>query len=160
MQLGSQLLFELFFGQRRHRYGFARRSGFARIEVEGQDSLSLHRLAGQFRGLEAPLLRPLEGGVAEHRMAVDDTRVDHFAIFVDGDLDLNSALCSCGFGYRRVSRLNFLGRAALQDGAGNYEALVKYRWRDTFGWRRWWWRRRIRGRPIPSPNISSETGEA
>src|SRR5262245_56328797 len=135
MQFGAQLLLELIFRQRRHRYVLARRGVLARIEVEGQDALSLDRYAGKFRGLEAPLFRRLECGVAEQRVAVDDPRADHFATLVDRDLDLNCAFCACSFGYRRVSRLNFLSRAALQDGAGNVEALVKYRWRDAFGWR-------------------------
>src|SRR5262245_9290477 len=146
MQLCAQLLVKPLFCQRRHRGGFDRRSALARDGVEGHDALSLHRLAGQFRGLEAPLLRRLEGGVAEQWMAVDDTCVDHLAAFTDRDFDLNGALCSCGFGYRRVSGLYFPGRAALQDAAWNFEIHARYLWWNTFGWRRRWWRWRWRWR--------------
>src|SRR5262245_1574691 len=125
MQLGEQLLLELIFRQRRHRYVLARRGVLARIEVEGQDALSLDRYAGKFRGLEAPLFRRLECGVAEQRVAVDDPRADHFATLVDRDLDLNCAFCACSFGYRRVSRLSLSGRATLQDAAGDFDSWVK-----------------------------------
>src|SRR5262245_53612837 len=87
MQLSAQLLVELLFCQRRHRYGFARRGVIARIEVEGQDALSFHRLAGKLRRLEAPLFRRLESGVFEHGVAVDTLRIDHLTAFIDRDLD-------------------------------------------------------------------------
>src|SRR5262245_50700415 len=156
MQLASQLLFELFFGQRRHRYGFARRSGLALAEVEGQEALSLHRYAGKFRGLEAPLFCRPESGFTEHWMAADGLRIHHLAALTYRDLDLDCALRSRAFGYWRVSRLNFPGRLTLHDACGNREFLraIRYLRRNPFGWRRrwrrrWWRRRRIRGRPSP-----------
>src|SRR5262245_3741836 len=113
MQLGAQLLVELLFGQRRHRYGFARRKGLARVEVEGNDALSLHRYAGKFSGLEAPLFRRLDSGFTEQWMTADRLRIHHLAALTYRDLDLDCALHSRAFGYWRVSRLNFPGRLTL-----------------------------------------------
>src|SRR5262245_19118527 len=113
MQLCAQSLFELLFCQRRHRYGFARRSVLARIEVEGQEALSHHRYAGKLGGLEAPLFRRLESGFTEHWMAADGLRIYHLAALTYRDLDLDCALRSRAFGYWRVSRLNFPGRLTL-----------------------------------------------
>src|SRR5262245_33054139 len=113
VQLGEQSLFELFFGQRRHRYGFARRGGLARVEVEGDDALSLHRYAGKFRGLEAPLFRRLESGFTEHWMAADGLRIHHLAALTYRDLDLDCAFHARAFGYLRVSGLDFPGRLTL-----------------------------------------------
>src|SRR5262245_6105017 len=137
MKLGAQLLLELFFRQLSHRNGLAPRSVLACIKVEGQDPLSLHRYAGKFRWFESPLLRRLDSGVAEYRMAADNLRVDHLATFVDRDLDLNRAFCPCGFCYRWVSRLNFLCGAALQDTAGNRDPPGIIRnLRGLYCWRR------------------------
>src|SRR5262249_45359318 len=108
----------------------------------------LHRYSGKLRGLEAPLLRRLEGGVAEQRMAVDDPRGDHLATLGDRDLDLNGATCFCGFGYRRVSRLNFLGRAALHNASRNcYPLRIIRHFRRWF----WFWRYGSRNRKSVSP---------
>src|SRR5262249_50173695 len=119
MQLGEQLSADLFFGQRRQRRGGDRSGVLARIEVEGNDGLSLHRLAGQLGWLESPLLRRLKRGVAQQWMTIDDLRVDYLSTLVNRDLNLNRAAGPRGPGERRVWRLNFRGRAALQDSARN-----------------------------------------
>src|SRR5262249_32335097 len=72
MQLGSQSLFEPFFGQRRQRYGFAWRGVLDPIEVEGKHTFHFDGLTVEDGGLEAPLFRRLESGVVENGVAADD----------------------------------------------------------------------------------------